>query len=62
MENLMKDLKTYKERLNLSDIDVKRSVLGAAEVAVRDLNERKMRTEIERHMRIYIQSNQEKAD
>ncbi len=62
MQDLTTDLNTYKQRLDTTSTGVKKSVMSAAEVAVRELNEQKMKAEIERQFRAFMRSQQEQAD
>ena len=62
IQNLMTSLGEYKDRLNLTDEKVKKSVLGAAELAVRELNDKRISEEVARQMRIFMRAQQEQAD
>ncbi len=62
MQDLLNDLNTYKQRLDTTSNGVKKSVMSAAETAVKELNEQKMKAEIERQFRAFMRSQQEQAD
>ena len=56
MLNLKNDLATYKDRLNVTDDGVRKSVFSAAETAVKDMSRDVIKAEVERQMRQYMRS------